>query len=74
MERNYETEITFIKSGMGQNLSISLPVSVISERMNYHHTLLDTMPRRTNVVFQPFISYQRYGSNKREFRYDVQVT
>lgn len=74
MERNYETEIKFIKSGMEQNLSISLPVSVISERMNYHHALLDTMPRRTNVVFQPFISYQRYGSNKREFRYDVQVT
>jgi hypothetical protein len=74
MERDYEAVIRFVKSGLNQNLHISFPFSVMSERMSYHHASLDTMPHRTDIVFQPSIGYQRYGSNKREFRYDLQVT
>ncbi|MBO4486257.1 MAG: outer membrane beta-barrel protein [Prevotella sp.] len=75
-ERTYKGVLNFTK-GLGNDegwLAIALPLSKIDERMHYDDGVLDTIAHRTNVVFEPSISYYRWGKNFKMVSYDMSVS
>ena len=75
-ERTYKGVLNFTK-GIGTDegwLAIALPLSKIDERMHYDDGVLDTIAHRTNVVFEPSISYYHWGKNYKMMSYNMSVS
>lgn len=53
--------------------NIGLPVNIEKERISYTHISLDTIAHRSIVLFEPNISYNRYGRNKRHLSYRMRM-
>lgn len=57
LKKNTGGELIFQRSGPSSYLVLSLSISEEKERLNYHTSTLDTIARRSRVVFRPSFIY-----------------
>ncbi|MCR5130961.1 MAG: outer membrane beta-barrel family protein [Prevotella sp.] len=74
-ERTYQGRLNFSKS-LGDDdgwIDFGLPLQKIDERMHYDDGVLDTIARRSDVMFQPSFSYYKWGKNSKMLSYNMSV-
>lgn len=74
MVREYTGRIRLSKYTDKMSFNVSLPVSRLTERMNYHSVALDTTAHRAYTAFEPHIFLRTYGKTQLHFRYDFSVS
>ena len=74
MVRKYSGSIGLSKYNGKMSATLRLPVSRLTERMNYHHATLDTTAHRAYTAFEPYIRFRTYGKTQFNFRYNFSVS
>lgn len=73
INKKYMSGISFYTGTKNSFFSINFPFNVYRERIHYRQSTLDTIARRSNFSFQPNITYNTYGPDKRSFSYSMNV-
>ncbi len=73
LTRNYYLDLQLQKYTEKYNIRFTLPLSHISEKLDYMQSTLDTVATRNKMLFQPSILYKRFGNTPITLRYSLSV-
>ena len=72
-EHKWQAALNVTKNINNSIFSLKIPVDWAKEQMYYHQSSLDTIAKRSKVLFNPNLWYNRFGKNKQMIRYDMNV-
>lgn len=75
LERVYTGTIQFYKELANDAgwLELNLPIRKIDQRLHYDDGVLDTIARRSNVLFEPSCAFYTWGKNYKSIYYNMEV-
>ncbi|MCH3994089.1 outer membrane beta-barrel family protein [Prevotella cerevisiae] len=71
--RKYQAALNVGMSTAHAMLFLKIPIERDKEQMYYHQTVVDTLARRSKVLFNPVLWYSHFGKNKYTFNYNMNV-
>ena len=75
LERTYLGSIQFYKELANDAgwVELNFPIRKIDQTLHYDDGVLDTIARRSNVLFEPSFSFYTWGKNYKSFYYNISV-
>ena len=75
LERTYSAKLEITKEIGNEEgwFSLTFPVDKVDERLHFDDGVLDTIARRSDVIFQPSISYNEWGKNFKQIEYSMSM-